>query len=147
MHSVNLDLVLLLLMCAVAELGQNGLISFYSHYTSTWLMGIIIDSRSRIANHYSPHKQLDTFHSTHVWKTLHTKWEASRFVLCSPGKSSSIVISGSQTLSETVGRLVELIYLWWCGNRVRGFKELLRSQCRFKTTLNFWVEHDLSPTL
>lgn len=113
MHSAtpgNLDLVLLLLLCAVAELWQSGLISFHSHYSSTWLMGIITDSRSSTANHYSPHKQLDTFHSTHVWKTLHTQWEASRFVLRSPWKSSSIVISGSQKISETVGRLVELIY-------------------------------------
>ncbi len=36
MHSVNLDLVLLLLMCAVAELGQNGLISFYSQVDLTY---------------------------------------------------------------------------------------------------------------
>lgn len=38
-------------------------------------------------------------------------------------------------------------YLWWCGNKVRGFREWLRSQCRFKTIVNFWVEQDLSPTL
>lgn len=74
-------------------------------------MGVIIGSaKSSTANHYGPEKELDMFHSTHVWKTQHTQWEESRFILCSPPKSPSIVSSGSQKISETVGRLVGHIY-------------------------------------